>query len=191
MKLIVGLGNPGMQYQNTRHNAGFMVLDRLASRHAGGSVARSRFGAVTLDAAVASEKCLLMKPMGYMNRSGQSVGEAVRFFKLEPSTDLLVVVDDVALPVGAIRVRADGSSGGHNGLGDIDRVLGGEAYARVRVGIGEVPRFMDRADWVLSKFMKEEAGALEDGLTAATAAVECVLGEGVDTAMNRFNRKVE
>lgn len=191
MKLIVGLGNPGMQYQNTRHNAGFMVLDRLASKHAGGAVARSRFGAVTLDATVGTNKCLLMKPMGYMNRSGQSVGEAVRFFKLEPSTDLLVVVDDVAFPVGTIRVRADGSSGGHNGLNDIDRVLGGEAYARVRVGIGEVPRFMDRADWVLSKFMKEEAAALEEGLSAATSAVECVLEESVDAAMNRFNRKVD
>lgn len=191
MKLIVGLGNPGTQYQNTRHNAGFMVLDRLAGKHAGGAVARSRFGAVTLDAMVGGEKCLLLKPMSYMNRSGQSVGEAVRFFKLDPGTELLVVVDDVAFPVGSIRVRADGSSGGHNGLNDIDRVLGGAGYARVRVGIGEVPRFMDRADWVLSKFMKEEAGALEEGLAAAASAVECVVVEGVDTAMNRFNRKVE
>jgi PTH1 family peptidyl-tRNA hydrolase len=190
VKLIVGLGNPGAQYQNTRHNAGFMVLDRVADRHAAGGVARSRFGAITLDASIGAHKCLLMKPMGYMNRSGASVGEAVRFFKVEPGTDLLVVVDDVALPVGTIRVRGEGSSGGHNGLNDIDRALGGAAYPRLRVGVGEVPRFMDRADWVLSRFMAEEREAVEEGITAAASAVECVLGEGIDAAMNRFNRKV-
>lgn len=190
MKLIVGLGNPGAQYQNTRHNAGFLVLDRVAQKHASGGVPRSRFGAITLDATIGAEKCLLMKPIGYMNRSGGSVGEALRFFKLEPGSDLLVVVDDVALPVGAIRVRAEGSSGGHNGLGDIDRALGSAPYPRVRVGVGEVPPLMVRADWVLSRFMAEEREAIEEGLAAAASAVECVIGEGIDAAMNRFNRKV-
>jgi peptidyl-tRNA hydrolase, PTH1 family len=190
VKLIVGLGNPGLQYQKTRHNAGFMVVDRLAQKHGGGAVPRSRFGSLTLDAFIEGEKCLLMKPMGYMNRSGGPVNEALRFFKLEPSEDLLVIVDDVALPVGAVRVRAKGSAGGHNGLADIDRALGGADYARVRVGVGEVPQFMAMADWVLSRFMKEEAEALEAGLVDATAATESAIGEGVDAAMNRFNRKV-
>ncbi len=189
MKLIVGLGNPGAQYQKTRHNAGFMVLDRLASKHASGGVPRSQFSGVTLQANMGGEKCVLLKPMTFMNRSGQSVGEAIRFFKLSPSDDLLVIVDDIAFEVGTIRVRAQGSSGGHNGLTDIDRVLGGEPYTRVRVGVGAVPQYMDRADWVLSRFMKEEATDLESGLVDAVGAVESIVSDGVDTAMNRFNRK--
>lgn len=190
VKLIVGLGNPGLQYERTRHNAGFMVLDRLARRHAPDAVARSRFHAVTLDARIGSEPCVLLKPMTYMNRSGQSVGEAVRFYRLTPSDDLLVIVDDVALPVGSVRIRPSGSDGGHNGLADIDRALGGGAYPRVRVGIGQVPRFMVRADWVLSRFMKEEMEAVESGLSTAVEAVETVVEHGLTTAMNRFNRKV-
>lgn len=188
--MIVGLGNPGMQYERTRHNAGFMVLDRLAQRHAPGAVARSRFHAVTLDARISGEQCVLLKPMTYMNRSGQSVGEAVRFFKLAPPEDVLVVVDDVALPVGSIRIRPGGSAGGHNGLSDIDRALGGVDYPRIRVGVGEVPKFMVRADWVLSRFMKEEADAVESGIAAAAEAVETTVSDGLNTAMNRFNRKV-
>lgn len=187
--MIVGLGNPGMQYERTRHNAGFMVLDRLAHRHAPGAVARSRFHAVTLDARIGSEQCVLLKPMTYMNRSGLSVGEAIRFYKLSPPEDLLVVVDDVALPVGSIRIRPSGSDGGHNGLADIDRALGGAEFPRVRIGIGEVPKFMVRADWVLSRFMKEESEAVESGLSTATEAVETVVSQGLNTAMNRFNRK--
>lgn len=189
MKLIVGLGNPGARYQQTRHNAGFMVLDRLASKHASGGVARSQFNGMTLNASVGGEKCVLLKPMTFMNRSGQSVGEAVRFFKLNPSEDLLVIVDDIAFAVGMIRVRAQGSSGGHNGLSDIDRALGGESYPRVRVGVGVVPPLMDQADWVLSRFMKEEEPAMDEGINDAARAVECIVSEGVDSAMNRFNRK--
>ncbi|GAB4383519.1 MAG: aminoacyl-tRNA hydrolase [Phycisphaerales bacterium] len=190
MKLIVGLGNPGLQYERTRHNAGFMVLDRLARRHAPDAVARSRFHAVTLDARIGSEPCVLLKPMTFMNRSGHSVGEAVRFYKLTPSEDLLVIVDDVALPVGSVRIRPSGSDGGHNGLADIDRALGASAYPRVRVGIGRVPPFMVRADWVLSRFMKEEMEAVESGLATAVEAVETVVQHGLTTAMNRFNRKI-
>lgn len=167
-----------------------MVLDRLAQRHASGVVARSRFHGVTLDARIGSEQCVLLKPLTYMNRSGLSVGEALRFYKLSAGEDLLVVVDDVALPVGSIRVRPGGSDGGHNGLADIDRALGGADYPRVRVGIGEVPRFMVRADWVLSKFMKEETEAVEAGIAAAAEAVETSVASGLHTAMNRFNRKV-
>jgi len=190
MKLIVGLGNPGAQYDRTRHNAGFIAVDALAREFAVGSIARSQFHAAVLDARIAGEKVLLMKPTTYMNRSGQSVGEAVRFFKLDPSEDLIVLVDDIALPVGHVRVRQRGGSGGHNGLSDIDRLLGGEDYTRVRIGVGAVPRLMNQADWVLSKFMSEEKGDVEQGTLEARRAVELILNEGVTIAMNRTNKKL-
>ena len=190
MKLIVGLGNPGAQYERTRHNAGFMALDLLANKHASGQIPKSRFHAVTLDANIGGEKVLLMKPTTYMNRSGQSVGEAIRFFKLDPQEDLLVLVDDIALPVGSIRVRKSGGSGGHNGLSDIDRVLGGSNYPRVRVGVGEVPKLMNQADWVLSKFMSEEMDKLNESIDKASKAVEHILSEDIVSAMNTFNEKL-
>ncbi len=190
MKLIVGLGNPGAQYEQTRHNAGFMAVDLLAQRHASGQIPKSRFHAVTLDAIIGTEKVLLMKPTKYMNLSGQSVGEAIRFYKLDPNEDLLVLVDDIALPVGFIRVRKNGSAGGHNGLTDIDRLLGGADYPRIRIGVGNVPKFMNQSDWVLSKFMKEEHGDVDRSLKAAADATECLLDVGVTKAMNAFNTKL-
>ncbi|MEM7755654.1 MAG: aminoacyl-tRNA hydrolase [Planctomycetota bacterium] len=190
MKLIVGLGNPGVQYEQTRHNAGFMVVDELASRHAVGSIARARFQAATLDAHIGGEKCLLMKPTTFMNLSGRCVGEAVRFFKLEPAEDVLVLTDDVALPVGTIRLRAKGGSGGHNGLSDIDRVLGGEPYARLRVGIGQTPKQMVQADWVLSKFTEGERGDLKRSVSEAAEATASWVDHGIEKAMNAFNKKL-
>lgn len=190
MKLIVGLGNPGMQYDKTRHNAGFLAADALAQRHAAGQIPKSRFNAVTLDAIIGTEKTLLMKPTTYMNLSGKAVGEAVRFFKLDPTEDLIVLVDDIALPVGHIRVRRRGGSGGHNGLSDIDRVLGGDDYVRVRIGVGSVPKMMNQADWVLSRFMSEESADLNAAITKAAEAVECILDQGVVKAMNSFNEKL-
>lgn len=190
MKLIVGLGNLGEQYQRTRHNAGYLAIDALAQRHAPGGIAKGRFHAATLDAFIGSEKVLLLKPTTYMNRSGLAVGEAIRFYKLEPADDLLVVVDDLALPVGAIRVRPAGGSGGHNGLADIDRILGGADYPRLRIGIGAKPPLMNQADWVLSRFMAEELPDLERSITHAVKAIECIVTEGVETAMNRFNQKL-
>ena len=190
MKLIVGLGNPGAQYERTRHNAGFMALDLLAQRHALGQIPKSRFHAVTLDAIIGTEKVLLMKPTKFMNLSGQSVGEAIRFYKLDPSEDLLVLVDDIALPVGFIRVRKNGSAGGHNGLSDIDRLLGGADYPRIRIGVGNVPKLMNQADWVLSRFMKEEHDDVDRSLKATADATECLLDEGVSKAMNAFNTKL-
>lgn len=191
MKLIVGLGNPGLQYDKTRHNVGFMVVDALASRHAGGQIPRSRFNAVTIDAHIGAEKVLLMKPTTFMNLSGKAVGEAVRFFKLDPSEDLIVIVDDIALPVGHTRVRKNGGSGGHNGLSDIDRMLGGDAYMRVRLGVGAVPKLMNQSDWVLSRFMSEEREDIERGIERAADATECILDEGVVKAMNTFNTKLK
>jgi len=191
MKLIVGLGNQGMQYDKTRHNVGFAVVDLLASRHAAGQIPKSRFHSITLDAFIGSEKVLLMKPTTYMNRSGQAVGEAVRFYKLDPSEDLIVIVDDIALPVGHTRVRKNGGSGGHNGLSDIDRLLGGDEYMRVRLGVGEVPKLMNQSDWVLSRFMSEERQDIERGVVRAADATECIIDEGVVKAMNAFNTKLK
>ncbi|MEZ6241824.1 MAG: aminoacyl-tRNA hydrolase [Phycisphaerales bacterium] len=190
MKLIVGLGNPGLEYERTRHNAGWMALDELARRHASGAIAKSKFHAALLDATIGGEKCLLMKPTTYMNRSGLAVGEALRFYKLEPGADVIVLVDDVALPVGEVRVRERGGDGGHNGLADIDRALGYVDYARIRIGIGAVPPMMVRADWVLSRFMSEESEEVRRSIVSAADAVELTLSQGVSIAMNRFNRKI-
>jgi PTH1 family peptidyl-tRNA hydrolase len=190
MKLIVGLGNPGQQYDRTRHNAGFLVVDRLKDAYAVGETPRSRFNAACIEARIAGEKCLLMKPTTYMNRSGQSVGEAVRFFKLDPTNDLLVIVDELAFPIGHIRVRASGGTAGHNGLKDIDRALGGGDYPRVRVGIGEKPKLMNQADWVLSRVTEEEWPEFSSSIGKAAKAVETILSEGVDAAMNAFNERL-
>lgn len=187
MKLIVGLGNPGRDYAMTRHNAGFMAVDRLARRHAGGAMTRAQFHAMTIDAAVpGAGKCLLIKPTTYMNRSGLTVSEAVRFYKCSPVEDVLIIVDEVALPVGAIRLRAGGSAGGHNGLADIERSLGTSEYARLRIGVGE-HEFAARKDHVLGRFTDEELVALEPALDRACDAAERWAADGVTDAMNIFN----
>jgi PTH1 family peptidyl-tRNA hydrolase len=190
MKLIVGLGNPGAQYDQTRHNAGFVVVDEIARRHAMGEVARARFQSATLEARISGEKCLLLKPTTFMNLSGRAVGEAVRFFKLTPSEDMIVVTDDIALPVGTIRLRPGGGSGGHNGLTDIDRALGGEPYARCRVGIGATPKPMKQVDWVLSRFTADEMDDLGRSVVESAEAIECWVSQGIDAAMNTFNKRL-
>lgn len=190
MKVIVGLGNPGLQYERTRHNAGFLAIDRLARTHAPGAIAKARFNAACLDAEIAGEKCLLMKPTTYMNLSGRAVAEAIRFYKLVPMSDLLVLVDDVALPVGAIRLRADGSAGGHNGLSDIERSLGTWVYPRCRIGIGAKPAQMIQSDWVLSRFTPEEQPDLDRSIEQASAATELFIEKGIAAAMNRFNTRI-
>lgn len=187
MKLIVGLGNPGVEYEKTRHNAGFLALDILARRHAPEAPARSRFNAATIETDLpGAGKTMLMKPLTYMNRSGQSVGDAVRFYKLDPATDLFVIVDDVALPCGTIRVRASGGAGGHNGLLDIERALGGQGYARCRVGI-DAPGRTPQADYVLGRFSPEQWSAVEPALAGAADASEVWAREGVNSAMNKYN----
>jgi len=190
MKLIVGLGNPGRQYQNTRHNAGFMAIDRLARKHAL-SGAKSKFHAGVLEARFGDCKALLMQPMTYMNKSGLAVGEAARFHKLQPS-DILILVDDVALPVGTIRLRPKGGTGGHNGLADIERALGSGDFPRLRIGI-DPPMIGDQripqVDYVLGPFTDDQRQALDPALADAADAAELWACEGIDTAMNRYNVK--
>jgi peptidyl-tRNA hydrolase, PTH1 family len=187
MKLIVGLGNPGRQYDKTRHNAGYMVVDRLAEKLAKGATAKARFNSALIDAKVGAEAVLLMKPTTYMNRSGAAIADAVRFYKLVPATDLLVFVDDVALPTGALRLRPGGGAGGHNGLTDIGQALGTDAYPRCRIGIGATPDYMDQADYVLGRFTDEEWDVIGAAIGKAADAAEVFLTSGLDAAMNRFN----
>ena len=193
MKLIVGLGNPGREYDKTRHNVGFMVVDRLVERHAGGhsssTLPKAKFYGTMHEARLANQACLLIKPNVYMNRSGQCVGECVRFHKADPLADLVVLVDDVNLPTGAVRVRAGGGTGGHNGLADIQRSLGTDAFPRVRIGIGASPAFMDQADYVLGRFTDFEMAAIGPAIDRAADAVETFVGQGIDAAMNTHNVK--
>jgi PTH1 family peptidyl-tRNA hydrolase len=188
MKLIVGLGNPGPEYDHTRHNVGFVVLDRLARRFAPGAIARSKFQGAAIETAIGEQKVLLLKPLMYMNRSGQSVAEAVGFYKLNPSTDLLVLVDDTALPCGVIRLRGEGSAGGHNGLEDIEQKLGSNEYPRLRIGVdarGQIPQ----REYVLGRFRPDQLELIEPALNEAVDAAVCWVSDGMATAMNRFNRR--
>ena len=192
MKLIVGLGNPGPQYHTTRHNAGFMVIDRLAAAHAKGEVVKSRFNAATVEATIAGERCTLLKPITYMNRSGQCVGEAVRFYKSDLAADLLIIVDEVYLPTGRIKLLPAGGTSGHNGLASIEQLLATDAYPRLRIGVGIQPSggkppFIEQADYVLGRFNPDEESLLESSITRATQAVEAWAAKGLTHAMNLAN----
>jgi PTH1 family peptidyl-tRNA hydrolase len=188
MKLIVGLGNPGPQYAATRHNVGFMVVDRLMARHAV-TGEKTKFHAQCVEANLKGERVLLLKPVTFMNRSGLAVGEAANFYKLPPM-DVMVVVDDTALPVGALRLRAGGSAGGHNGLSDIQRALATSQYPRLRLGVG-APMIdghpIPQADYVLGAFDDDQAALLRPALDRAVDAIETWLTEGLDIAMTRHN----
>jgi PTH1 family peptidyl-tRNA hydrolase len=190
MKLIVGLGNPGPEYDSTRHNVGFVVLDRLARRHAPGAIARSKFQGAMIEAVIDDEKVALLKPLTYMNRSGQSVAEAAGFFKLDSLRDVFIIVDDVALPCGAIRLRGEGSAGGHNGLADVEQKLGTSQYARLRIGI-DAPGQIPQKEYVLGRFRSDQLPLIESACDESADAAECWVREGLTTAMNRFNRKTE
>jgi PTH1 family peptidyl-tRNA hydrolase len=184
MKVIAGLGNPGRKYINTRHNVGFRVVDTLAAR-AGIEVNRENFSAMTGDGRLGGEKVLLLKPLTYMNRSGRSVLEAVRFYKCS-AEDLLVVIDDLALPVGRMRLRASGSAGGHNGLSDIISRVSSDEFARLRIGIGSVggARMVGH---VLGAFDEDEEPVIGRMVDRAAQAVEYWVAQGVEAAMNRYN----
>ena len=185
MKLVVGLGNPGSRYERTRHNLGFRVIDTLAERWRI-EVTRQKFNALVGDGTVAGCRAVLLKPMTFMNLSGQAVQAAVAFHKL-PLEELLVVSDDMDLPTGQLRVRASGSSGGHRGLENIIQLLGSDSFARVRIGIGRSDR--DAAvEHVLSVFSADEEAVADEAVQRAANAAECWLAEGVTAAMNKFNR---
>jgi PTH1 family peptidyl-tRNA hydrolase len=200
MKLIVGLGNPGREYAGTRHNIGFEVIDRLAERFGwGGSgefdrVARNKFEGLASDGPVnlrgRTEKALLLKPMTFMNVSGRAVQAAMAFYQLTPA-DIMIVLDDLALACGRIRLRAEGSSGGHNGLKDIERALGTSGYPRLRVGIDPPPPRVPGRDYVLSRFSDQQRPLIDRAVERASAAVEKWMDQGIAAAMNQFNADAE
>jgi len=184
MKLVVGLGNPGSKYHGTRHNIGFELVDRLAR---GGSDAAfaHKFDGLLAEVEIDFRRVLLLKPETFMNLSGRSVGQAMRFFKL-PVTDLLVVCDDLSLPLGKLRLRPAGSDGGQKGLRDIAANLGTDQYPRLRIGIGE-NQDIDAVDFVLTRFRNSERPIIDDALILASQAVAVWVTQGIDAAMNRFN----
>ena len=190
MKLIVGLGNPGSKYEETRHNIGFEVLEHLAQRHTaqgdGKGAGRKKFEGELQECLIGSERTLLLKPHTFMNLSGRSVRQAVDFYKIEIE-DTLLVCDDFHLDLGVLRLRARGSDGGQKGLADTIQQLGTNELARLRVGIGPVPDRWNAADFVLGKFAKTEQKLLETELIRICDAVDTWATQGITAAMNRFN----
>jgi PTH1 family peptidyl-tRNA hydrolase len=187
MKLIVGLGNPGAKYAGTRHNVGFEAVDRVAERHAASWQAAPK-GVEALVANWRAAGAIVAKPLTFMNLSGTAVVPLLQFYKIEIA-DLLVIVDEVQLETGRIRVRPSGSAGGHNGLKSMIASLGTDAFPRLRIGVGRGDARRDLADHVLARFDADERPAIEDAIVRAADAAEAFVAEGVSAAMNRFNRK--
>ena len=190
MFIIAGLGNPGKEYEGTRHNAGFDVIDALADKY-NISVNERKGRAFCGKGIIAGQKVLLVKPQTFMNLSGESIRSLVDFYKIEPELDFLVIFDDVSLDVGQIRIRKKGSAGGHNGIKSIIAHLGTQDFQRVKVGVGEQPKAYDLADYVLGHFSKEDREGMQEGYKQAIEAVELILADQMDEAMNRFNKKVK
>ena len=190
MKLIVGLGNPGIEYQFTPHNIGFLLIDRLAA-HCGVTVDNRHCKALTARARIGGEDLLLAKPETFMNLSGMSVLELIRKYEADPQKDLLVVYDELDLPLGSMRIRERGSSAGHNGMQSIIDTLDTEEILRLRLGAAPDHPVRDGARYLLSPFKKSQLAALDEVLDKAAEAVGVILSEGRSTAMNRFNRKAK
>ena len=190
MYIIAGLGNPGKEYENTRHNVGYEVIDALAEKY-NISVLELKHKAMIGKGYIEGQKAVLVKPLTFMNLSGESLRMVTDYYKADAEQDLIVVSDDISLPPGQLRVRKKGSAGGHNGLKNIIKMLGTENFQRIRMGVGEKPKNYDLADWVLGHFNKEEKAAMEEATAKAVRAVELMLAEGADAAMNEFNRRVQ
>ena len=189
MFIIVGLGNPTKEYEGTRHNVGFEVIDRIADKY-NISVTDRKSRAFCGKGIIAGQKVLLVKPQTYMNLSGESVRGLVDYYKIDEESELLVIFDDISLDVGQLRIRKKGSAGGHNGIKNIIAHLGTNVFQRIKVGVGEKPKEYDLADYVLGHFSKAEQEVMEDGYKDAIQAVELILQGEIDGAMNQFNKKV-
>lgn len=184
--LIVGLGNPGKDYAFTRHNAGFLALDYLSDT-LNVKINRSKFKALVTEANIGNTRVLLMQPQTYMNNSGEAVIEAVNFYKIKPE-NVIVIFDDISLPVGKMRIRKNGSAGGHNGIKSIIAHLGSQNFPRIKIGVGEKPhKDMDLADWVLSRFSNDDQKTLFNKFGDSCDAVKLIVAGKSDEAMNKFN----
>ncbi|MGN8886279.1 aminoacyl-tRNA hydrolase [Blautia sp. HCP28S3_G10] len=188
MYLIVGLGNPGRQYEATRHNMGFDVIDKLVEEYRipQGGV---KFNAMYGKGIIGGQQALLMKPLSYMNLSGGPVRDMANYFKIDPETEMIVIYDDIDTEPGNLRIRKQGSAGGHNGIKDLIKQLGTQKFIRIKVGVGAKPQGWDLADYVLGRFDSKSRELVEDAQERACKAVEMILSDGPDAAMNEFNRK--
>ena len=189
MFIIVGLGNPTKEYENTRHNVGFDVIDAIADKY-NISVTERKNRAFCGKGIIEGQKVILAKPQTYMNLSGESVRGLVDYYKVDEETELLIIFDDISLDVGQLRIRKKGSAGGHNGIKSIIQHLGSNVFQRIKVGVGEKPKEYDLADYVLGHFTKAEREIMEDGYKNAIEAVEMIVRGDIDAAMNAFNKKV-
>ena len=187
MYLIAGLGNPTREYEKTRHNVGFEAIDILADK-AGTTVTEKKHKALYGKGYIGGQKVILAKPQTYMNLSGESIREIADFYKIEPE-NIIILCDDINLSEGQLRIRLKGSAGGHNGLKNIISHLGTQEFPRIRIGVGEKPRGMDLADYVLGRFPKEQQAVMEEAYRDAADAVCMMIEEGADAAMNHYNRK--
>ena len=184
--IVAGLGNPGPKYDRTRHNAGYMVIDKIGMKN-GFKNDRAKFNALVAEGNIKGHRCLFMKPTTFMNNSGEAVGEAARFYKI-PAENVIVISDDISLPVGKIRIRRKGSHGGHNGLKSIEAHLSSNLYPRIKIGVGEKPHpDYDLADWVLGKFPDEDRESFNEAADNAAEALEYILDGKFDEAMCKFN----
>lgn len=188
MYLIAGLGNPGRQYENTKHNVGFNAIDYLVEEYRvpqEGIKHKAMYG----KGIIAGQKVILAKPLTYMNLSGEAIRALADYYKINPETELIVLYDDISLSPGQLRIRKKGSAGGHNGIKNIIAQLGTDVFARVKIGVGEKPKNWDLADYVLSPFGKEERALVDEAIADAADAVEMIVQEDIDGAMNKYNRK--
>ena len=188
MFIIAGLGNPDRQYEGTRHNAGFDVIDRIAEKY-NIAVDTKKHRAYIGKGIIDGQKVILAKPQTYMNLSGESIRSLVDYYKIDEENELLVVYDDISLDVGRLRIRAKGSAGGHNGIKNIIAHLGTQVFPRIKVGVGEKPKGYDLADYVLGHFSKAERERMEEGYDNAVRAAEMIVSGQLSEAMNEFNRK--
>lgn len=189
MYLIAGLGNPGKEYENTRHNVGFMLIDALAAKY-GISVSEKKHKAIIGKGVIDGQKVILAKPQTYMNLSGESLREIVDYYHLDPEEEVIVISDDISLDPGQIRIRKKGSAGGHNGLKNIILHLGTEGFSRIKMGVGEKPKQFDLKDWVLGRFAGEDKKNLDEAIANAMEALLLMMSDRTDDAMNRYNTKV-
>lgn len=188
MFLIVGLGNPGKQYEHTRHNVGFDVMDAIAEKY-NISISEKKHKALCGKGVIAGEKVVLAKPQTFMNLSGESVAELLHYYKLDPEDEMLVIFDDISLAPGGIRIRKKGSAGGHNGIKNIIAMTGTQNFKRVKVGVGEKPKGWDLADHVLGHFSGDDSAKVREAIADAVMATEMILQGDIDQAMNDFNGK--